>query len=129
MGTSEALMNTFSPFCQINCSCDEALQWTKKKLSQAGLRALQTFDLHTARHALEGCYCPHHGTSKCDCQMLVLLVYGEAVEPATLILHGNDGQTWLSLVDSPGQKTNAGIAAAIKSVLEAKLPFAVSNGE
>jgi len=121
-------MNTFSPFCQIRCSCDEALQWTKKQLSQAGLRAMQTFDLHTARHALEGCYCPHHGTSECDCQLLVLLVYGDAVEPATLILHGKDGQTWLTLVDSPGQKTNTGITTAIKSALDAKLPFPAAKG-
>jgi hypothetical protein len=128
MGTSEALMNTFTPFCQIRCSCDETLQWTKKQLSLAGLRAMQTFDLHTARHALEGCYCPHHGTSECDCQLLVLLVYGDAVEPATLILHGNDGQTWLTLVDGPGQKTNAGLTTAIKSALEAKMAFPAVKG-
>jgi hypothetical protein len=118
MGTSEALMNTYSPFCQIDCSCDEALQWTKKQLSQAGLRAMQTFDLHTARHALEGCDCPHHGTSECDCQMVVLLVYGNAEQPVTLILHGNDGQTWLSIVNNALQHAAPSIQSSIEQALQ-----------
>ena len=120
-------MNMLSPFLTLNCSCDEALQWSSKNLMQSGLRVMRTFDLHTARHALENCPCPHHGTSECDCQMLVLLVYGEALEPATLILHGNDGQTWFSIVDTPSQKTNANTVTAIKSALEEKLPARISN--
>ena len=120
-------MNMLSPFLTLNCSCDEALQWSSKNLMQSGLRVMRTFDLHTARHALEDCPCPHHGTSECDCQMLVLLVYGETLEPATLILHGNDGQTWLSIVDTPNQKTNANTVATIKNALEEKLPARISN--
>ena len=115
-------MNMLSPFLTLNCSCDEALQWSSQNLMQNGLRVMQTFDLHTARHALEGCPCPHHGTSECDCQMLVLLVYGEAVEPATLILHGNNGQAWLSIVKTPNQKTNTETVTAIQNALEGKLP-------
>jgi len=115
-------MNMLSPFLTLNCSCDEALQWSSQNLMQNGLRVMQTFDLHTARHALEDCPCPHHGTSECDCQMLVLLVYGEAVEPATLILHGNNGQAWLSIVKTPNQKTNTETVTAIQNALEGKLP-------
>jgi hypothetical protein len=111
-------MNMLSPFLTLNCSCDKALSWTKKQLSQAGLRVIQTFDLHTARHTLEDCPCPHHGTSECDCQMLVLLVYGEAMEPATLILHGNNGQTWLSLVNNSLQHADASIRSKIERVLQ-----------
>lgn len=121
MRTSEALVNTFSPFCKINCSCDEALQWTKKQLSQASLRAMQTFDLHTARHSLEGCPCPHHGTDACDCQMVVLLVYGKTEGPVTLILHGNDGQTRLSLVNNSLQRADASIRSAIERALQLNL--------
>ena len=119
-------MNMLSPFLTLNCSCDVALQWSSQNLMQDGLRVMQTFDLHTARHALEDCPCPHHGTSECDCQMFVLLVYGEALEPATLILHGNDGQTWLSIVETPNQKKNANTVTAIKNALEGKLPARIS---
>ena len=88
-----------SPFLSVNHNCDEALRWTKEKLLQAGLRPVQTFDLHSAKSGLHDCSCPNHGSNECDCQMVVLLVYGKTNEPVTLILHGNDGQTWLSLVD------------------------------
>jgi len=79
---------------------------------------MQTFDLHTARHALEDCPCPNHGTSECDCQMLVLLVYGKASEPATLILHGNDGKTWFSIVNNSSQGAEASVRSAIEKALQ-----------
>ncbi len=97
-------MTTLSPFLSINSPCDEALQLTMKKLSLAGLRAMQTFDLHAARLAMHDCPCPNHGTNECDCQMVVMMVYGESTEPATLILHGNGGQTSFSLVEQPVNK-------------------------
>jgi len=113
-------MNIF-PFLSVNQPCDEALQWVRKQLQQADLRAVQTFDLHTARVGLHDCPCPNHGTEKCDCQMVVLLVYGKATEPETLILHGNDGQTWVSMPDTPNQQKNTMVATTIKSTLESNL--------
>jgi hypothetical protein len=111
-------MNTLSPFLFTPASCDQALQLTKKQLSEAGLRLVQTFDLHTARLGLHGCTCPNHGTEECDCQMIVLLVYGEGAEPVTLILHGNDGQTWISVTDNPLQRTDKKLLANIRQTLE-----------
>ncbi len=132
-------MNSLSPFLTLNCGCDEALQWTKRHLSRAGLRALQTFDLHTARHALDAvqCPCPHHGTEACDCQMVILLVYGKEgdvstplnTSPATLILHGNDGQTWLSLAENPNQRADAKTISAIRHALEAKASVSILQSE
>jgi len=112
-------MNT-SPFLSANHSCDDALQWTRKQL--------QTFDLHNARVGLHDCPCPNHGTDECDCQMVVLLVYGTASDvstpldtsPVTLILHGNNGQTWLSIVDDPRQEAETKLLAAIRQALEIK---------
>ena len=114
----EASMN-ISPFLSINHSCDEALQWSKEQLVQAGLHPVQTFDLNIAWAGLHDCSCPNHGTDKCDCQMVVMLVYHDAMEPATLILHGSNGQTWFSIVDNSNQKTNSKIAIAIRNSLEA----------
>lgn len=114
----EALMSV-SPFLSINRPCDEVLRWTKKQLSRAGLRAMQTFDLHAARAGLHDCPCPNHGTEECDCQMVVVLVYGDAEAPATLFLHGNGGQTWLSLVDEPRQRVDSKLLATIKQALNA----------
>lgn len=111
-----------SPFLSMNRSCEEALPWSKERLSQAGLRPVQTFDLHTARAGLHDCPCPNHGTGECDCQMVVMLVYGKADEPVTLILHGNDGQTWLSIADGPRQKSDDQLTMAIRQALEVKVP-------
>ena len=74
-------------------ACYDAAQWIMRRLLQAGLRKMQTFDLHSARPTFQVCLCPYHGTNQCDGQMIILLVYGNAMEPATLILHGNNGQT------------------------------------
>jgi hypothetical protein len=112
-------MNIY-PFLSVGHPCSEALRWTKKQLSRAGLRAMQTFDLNSARHSLEDCPCPHHGTDHCDCQMVVLLVYHTSPEPAALILHGNDGQTWLSLIDQPKQPAEAKTVRVIMQALDVK---------
>ena len=117
MESSELLMNT-SPFLSINRPCDKALQWTKKQLSHVGLRPIQTFNLHTARVGLRDCPCPNHGSDECDCQMVVLLVYGKAEQPVTLILHGNDGKTWISMVNNSLQQADASTRSAIEKALQ-----------
>ena len=118
-----------SPFLTFNHSCDETLQWTKKQLSQADLRPIQTFDLHTARLAMHDCPCPNHGIEECDCQLVVLLVYGKSAEPATLILHGNDGQTWASIANDPNQRTDADLILSIQQALELKAPLSATLAE
>jgi len=50
--------------------------------------------------------------------MVVILVYGIANEPVTLILHGNDGQTLVSIGDIPLLKSDAGLIRAIQQALE-----------
>ena len=121
MGTSEVLMN-MSPLLFVDHPCDKALRWTKRRLSRAGLRAMQTFDLHTARAALHDCSCPKHGTEDCDCQMVILLVYGNAESPATLFLHGNDDRTWLSIADTPPRHTDIKLLEQIRSALKTPNP-------
>lgn len=110
-------MNTLFPFLSIDSPCDQALQTTKTKLSRVGLSAVQTFNLTMARLGVHDCSCPNHGAEACDCQMVVLLVYGDTVEPVTLILHGNDGQTWLSIPEGP--TSNAGLKEQVQQALKA----------
>ena len=115
---TKSQMNAFSPFCVLNCACEEALAWVKNQLSQAGFRVLQTFDLHTARHTEGNLPCPLHGRSKCDCQLVVLLIYGSTNEPATLMLQGNDGQTWLSLANNTLHLIDPMIRSSIQQALQ-----------
>jgi hypothetical protein len=112
-------MNALSTIRSIDCSCDDALKQLTQSLTSGGLHVMETFDLHSARLGLADCACPHHGTAECDCQMIVLMIYGKAVQPATLILHGNDGQTWFSLVNNPAQQADAAIQAAMDAAVKA----------
>jgi hypothetical protein len=113
-------MSTSDPLFVINRPFDDVLTWTTRQLSQSGLRLLQTFDLSTARPAPADCPCPQHGTKKCDCQMVILLVYGAKTEPVTLILHGNDGKTWFSLVSNSSQEVDVSTRSSIEQALQLK---------
>jgi hypothetical protein len=106
-----------SPFLSIYCPCDEALPKVSKQLKEAGLQTVQTFDLHSAMTSAHGCSCPNHGTEECNCQMVVLLVYGAAAEPATLILHGDSKQTWISLADTLIQNPDSELQLTIQKSL------------
>jgi len=119
MGTFETRM-IFSPFLSVDRSCDEILKWSKEQLTQAGLCPIQTFDLHTARISLHNCPCPNHGTEECDCQMVVLLVYGDTGTPETLILHGNRETTRLSIANTFGSDTTKALTELIKNTLMTK---------
>jgi hypothetical protein len=115
-----------SPFLTFPCDCDKACRRVQFQLTQAGLRAVQTFDLQSARHTLSECPCPHHSTAECDCQMVVLLVYGKAGEPLTLILHGNQGATWVSFAEGTGERADARLMSAVRNILE-ELPAQIGN--
>lgn len=69
-------------------------------LGKAGLQVVQSFDLQMARAAHSHCSCPHHGSDKCDCQMIMLLVYDRDGKPATLVAHGQDGKTHLGMINN-----------------------------
>jgi hypothetical protein len=113
-------MSTFSTVGMLDRPCNETLAWAKTQLSQTGLRVLQTFDLNTARHAFADDPCPHHGTSPCDCQIVILLIYGMANEPTTLILQGNDGKTWILLESHALHQNDAITCASIETALQPK---------
>lgn len=97
----------------IACTGEEASSWISARLERAGLRVYRSFDLRSAHTVESSCACPYHGTEACDCQMVVLLVYEGQGTPATLVLHGHEGRTWMSLVEAP----HAGLQASITSAL------------
>lgn len=101
----------------LDYSSDRVVPWIDEVLSRRGLRVARSFDLKTARAAHTNCSCPHHGTDACDCQMVVLLVYGNDSCPATLVAHGRDGRTYLSLTSIPGQRPSPQLAGTIMNSL------------
>lgn len=110
-------MSDSYPFLTLEQPCNEAIAWVVSQVSGVGLQVVRTFDLQVARHDPADCPCPHHGTDQCDCQMVVLLVYGDNYQPISLIAHSYDGRTWFSLVDTPQQRADPRLEKAIRQAL------------
>ena len=105
------------PLLKLNCLGDEAVTRVKDILDETGLRVLVSFDSHHVRDGAVPAACPHHGTSSCDCQVVILLVYDVEGQPATLMAHGQDGETWISLAAAPGQRPPARLERKIAKAL------------
>lgn len=96
---------------------DEAVAKVTRALIDAGLCVMMSFDSSLTRTAATQMACPHHGEESCDCHMVILLVYGEGGQPATMMVHGQDGETWVSLVKAPGQQPDSCLEQQIKQAL------------
>jgi hypothetical protein len=109
------VINQNRPILYLQQPWDHAVPYFVERLKQSGLQVIRTFDLHETRVNETSCTCPHHGTEKCDCQMVVLLVYGKENQPASMVAHGHNGQTWFSLVEFLGG-TNARLETQIRDI-------------
>ena len=83
-------MNAAEPYFVLQQNWEEAVPGVVQRFAQAGYRVVCTFDLQDARAGQAACPCPHHGTDQCDCQMMVLLVYGMEAQPVRLVIHSYD---------------------------------------
>ena len=110
-------MSDSYPFLTLEQPSNDAIAWVVRQVSGVGLQVVRTFDLQVARHDSADCPCPHHGTDQCDCQMVVLLVYGDDYQPISLVAHSYDGRTWFSLVDTPQQRADPRLERAIRQAL------------
>ncbi len=88
-------------------------------LTPRGIGVTRSFDLQATRAVHTGCGCPHHGTSQCACQLIVLLLYQDGQPPLTLVLEGQAGMTSVSAVYTPGQAVDSQM---IDLVIEALRP-------
>ena len=122
-------MSTLSPFLVFEKTCNQVLTLVNEKLTGSGFRTVQTFNLQTARLAHLECQCPHHGTSDCNCQMLVLLVYGKQEDPATLIIHSQGEKTGVSLSGPGGDHAAQNLGSTIRRVLVSQSSHALTPQE
>ena len=101
----------------LNFDSNQAIEQVSRRLTEDGFQIIRSFDLQTARTAHSNCKCPYHGMKECDCQMIVLLVYDKHGHPLTMVAHSQDGKTHFELVDSPQQRPQRLIKAAILQAL------------
>ena len=113
-------MSAETPFLFTARPCNEAVTWAIHALEESGLQVVRTFDLQVARTMSQSdCLCPHHGTQKCDCQMVIILVYpaGKKKRPATIVIHGHDQMNWFYLVDMPPPSFENELERTVRKVL------------
>ena len=114
-------MSILSPFLIVEQNCEQTLRSVRETLTGAGLRAVQTFDLQIARQAHLECQCPNHGTTSCNCQLVILLVYGKQDDPATLILHSEESTTGISLANPASDQATQNLGGIIRRTLMSKM--------
>lgn len=110
-------MSALLPFLTLDQTCEQVQAWVRGKLTDAGFRVVPTFDLQIARLAHPDCPCPHHGTDACSCQMVILLIYGKQEDPATLVIHGQDGKTWISLATPMETRSRQNLESSVRHML------------
>ena len=113
-----------NPLLVIDADCSQFIEPLKKELSDAGLWAVQSFDLRSTRALHEGCTCPNHGTSQCTCELVVLLVYRPVGGPVTLTLDGRDGKTFVFVTDETSKTQRSSTIELIeKAIRESAYAF------
>ncbi len=89
-------------------------------LSDAGFQVTRSFDLQDARAELrapEECPCPNHGTAICNCQYVVLLVNSPGKVPSSLVIHGHDDRTLISLERREDRALPEGLEETIRRMV------------
>lgn len=85
---------------RFQASWEKTTELLEASFQDSGVRVVRSFDLQTARQGLldsSSCPCPHHGTAQCTCQYLVYLIYADGTEPTTVVVHGFDDHTEISM--------------------------------
>ncbi len=105
------------PLLTLSLDCETAVDLVTDHLTKNGMKVIRSFDLRSACASFTENVCPHHKTSPCNCQMVVLLVYNDSSFPASLVVHGHDTYTELKIVDSPDVQVEPELQGFIQSVL------------
>lgn len=112
----------------LNTDSETAAQIVTAILTRQGYHVLRSFDLRSALVAHPKRVCPCHGTSPCNCQFVVLLVYGRAARPVVVIAHGHDQETSLQIVSDLQERPDPDLAGEVMAaIVEAALRAEVAS--
>ena len=84
----------------VTTTCDELVHLVTRALIERGYSVHRSFDLRSARDSLRNphnCLCPHHGTTQCACRFIVLLVRTDQELLFSIVAHGHNDGTILSV--------------------------------
>jgi hypothetical protein len=98
-----------------SCSGEQATRKAVDGLTRRGFHVVRSFDLNTATDG--ACDCPHHGTARCTCQYVVLLVYDLSGPPAVVTAHSREDRSHLEVVADPNSPPDPRLVDRIVSAL------------
>lgn len=101
----------------LNCSSEDAVQQLTEALKRHGLSVVRSFDLRVAMDSSGPCECPYHGTTDCDCQFVVLLVYGSSIDPMTVTIHSNGPSTGIEVIEASPSLGGADLRERVEASL------------
>ncbi len=104
----------------LDMDCNDAVALLTQGLVERGVYVHRSFDLRSAREMLrdpDNCPCPHHGTSYCACQYIVLLIGRKNEAMISLVAHGYDGMTILSFDQSTPAHAEARVIDSVRFVI------------
>lgn len=81
---------------QVQFNWEQTIERLETLFAEDGFKVVRSFDLQLAREGLldpSSCPCPNHGTERCTCQYLVYLLYADDPDPITVVVHGYDQRT------------------------------------
>lgn len=113
------------PLAIIEIQCSFLRTPLTNALEKAGLWVLQSFDLKSSQALQENCSCASHITHECTCELVVLLVYPKVGNPATLVLDGREGITYIFITD----ETNNQYQTPLIKIIEGAIKKASNNNK
>lgn len=111
-------MNQATHLSTLNLDCETVIASFTRQLEALGMRVVRSFDLQSAYASLPIMICPHHGDSPCDCQMVVLLIYGIEANPTSVVIHSHHKNTDIELVETPDNRPDQNLAETIRTAFE-----------
>ncbi len=114
------VMDSQAPFHIFFSDCETVIRQVSENLEAIGLRVVRSFDLRAACASSADNVCPHHGTAPCDCQLVVLLIYGFGTTPVSLILHSHREQTEMQWDEAPNARPSPEGQAFILQAMNGK---------
>jgi hypothetical protein len=112
----------------LNCPSGDAVRQLTEALKCRGLYVVLGFDLHLAMESSGPCECPHHGTTDCGCQFVVLLVYGSSIDPITITVHSNGPSTRIEVIETTppvgGTDLRGRVQASLSDIFGARVEAA-----
>lgn len=112
-------MSVLIPILKLNLSCVQAASWVIECLTQVNLSVTQTFNVQWLPNE-DAPQAEDAGKEADVGHRVIIFLVRRGSAWATLLLHGEDTQTWIAISKPPTAQEDAGLAALIQSILQSE---------